>query len=232
MELPALEQKAFGRIQQGMDVCDVDGHKIGTVAHIHEGRTSAGGTIDGGYVEIKTGFFGLGTRYYVPFDVVREITEGGVIVSQTKDTIKETGWDKKPADLIPSASSVQDEVVRPTGMEQVVAARDDVATPNLDATSWDGVRDHYRTRWQQHYGMPAVNWERYEPRYRFAWEMSRHPDYQGKSWLTVQPDLRQKWEVLHPTDEWDQVSDTVRDAWEHAADGAARIDAGMGGRAA
>ena len=31
------------------------------------------------------------------------------------------------------------------------------------------------------------------------------------------PDLRARWEVLHPEVEWDTVADTVRDAWEHVA---------------
>ena len=32
---PILEQRFLGRIVPGMDVCDVGGDKIGSVAHIH-----------------------------------------------------------------------------------------------------------------------------------------------------------------------------------------------------
>jgi hypothetical protein len=37
----------------------------------------------------------------------------------------------------------------------------------------------------------------------------------------VRPELRARWEVLHPEVDWDTVADAVRDAWEHVAGGPA-----------
>ncbi len=40
-------------------------------------------------------------------------------------------------------------------------------------STWETIADHYRQKWEEHYGATAAGapWERYEPRYRFAWEM-------------------------------------------------------------
>ena len=116
------------------------------------------------------------------------------------------------------------------------------ASPTSGAATHDDVRDsgdewqtissRYKEQWQEHYGASAdaAHWERYEPRYRYAWEMRNHPDVAGKSWVMAQPGLRRTWEERYPDDSWDQAADTVRHAWEHAADGIARLDAGQANR--
>ncbi len=97
-----------------------------------------------------------------------------------------------------------------------IDTRDDVAASGDD---WQAVSNQYRERWQEHYGASAdaASWERYEPRYRFAWEMARLPGYAGQPWPAVRAELGARWEVLHPEVEWDTVADTVHDAWEHVA---------------
>ena len=45
--------------------------------------------------------------------------------------------------------------------------------------------------------------------------MSQQPEFQDRSWVAVQPELRPRWETLHPDLEWDTIADTIRDAWEH-----------------
>ena len=87
-------------------------------------------------------------------------------------------------------------------------------------SNWETISDHYRKKWEEHYGAAAAaaHWEHYEPRYRFAWEMGDDPEVQGKSWIMAQPELRRRWEERFPDQGWDQASDTVRHGWEHAAD--------------
>src|SRR5947207_11110248 len=60
------------QIAPGMDVCDVSGEKVGTVARV------------GDVVEAKTGPFGLGKRLYVPPDDIDGVTEAGVILKRAK----------------------------------------------------------------------------------------------------------------------------------------------------
>jgi hypothetical protein len=193
-------------IQPGMDVFDMDAHKIGTVVHLHErpGNGSPGATPgDQDVVEVKTGFLGLGKHYFVPKSAVRDVTEGGVFLSASRDTVKTSGWEKRPDDL--EVRPANQETVQPTGASLESAA---------SVTSWEEAMPHYRTRCFERYGTDA-SWERYEPRYRFAWELSRAADLTGKPWSSAAPELRQRWEVLHPDVPWEGAADTIRDVWPH-----------------
>jgi uncharacterized protein YkvS len=72
------------QITPGMDVCDVSGEKVGTVARV------------GDIVEVKTGLFGLGTHLYVNPGDVDGVTEAGVILKHAKQEFHEAGLDARP----------------------------------------------------------------------------------------------------------------------------------------
>ena len=99
------EQKYLGHLEPGMDVCDVDGEKLGSVARIFRnemasavtGDTATVGTMPREeLVEVKTGLFGLGKHLYVPFSAIQDVTSGCVFVNQPKDRIQEQNWDTRP----------------------------------------------------------------------------------------------------------------------------------------
>ena len=77
------EQEAR-QITPGMDVCDVSGEKVGTVASV------------GDVVEVKTGLFGLGTHLYVHPTDVDGVTDAGVILKHAKQQFHEAGLDTRP----------------------------------------------------------------------------------------------------------------------------------------
>jgi len=226
-----------------LEVFDADGHKVGTVAHVYElqpgaaesaaaalvtpttavaAATGGSGLAGDGVFELKTGLFGLGKHYYIPFSAVKDVTTGGVFLKTAKADFDAQGWQQKP-----------DFVEHPQQMGQAVspASTSPTAPPEgtADATvmTWEAVQSHYRQRWSDRYGAQGAQWETYEPRYRFAWETSQRPEYQGRSWISAQPELRDQWEALHPEVEWDTAADTIRDAWEHPAT-ASGAAAGMG----
>ena len=72
------------QITTGMDVCDVSGEKVGTVARVGE------------VVEVKTGLFGLGTHLFVPPSEVDGVTEAGVILRHSKNEFHSVGLDRRP----------------------------------------------------------------------------------------------------------------------------------------
>jgi hypothetical protein len=81
-------------VAPGMDVCDVSGEKVGTVARVHRPA------VDAEVFEVKTGPFGLGKHLYVPADEVEAVTEAGLILKHAKQEFHEYGLDAKPEDLI------------------------------------------------------------------------------------------------------------------------------------
>ena len=100
-----MQERYVGRLEPGMDVCDIDGEKIGTVNHVYryayapaaQGETSNVTTAPGEDVlEVKTGVFGLGKHYYVPFGAIHDVTSGCVFLSKRRDDIDGLAWDTKP----------------------------------------------------------------------------------------------------------------------------------------
>jgi hypothetical protein len=96
------EQKYLGRLEPGMDVCDINGDKIGTINRVYR---RALGTMDASAVatlpredilEVKTGLLGLGKHYFVPFDAIQDVTQAAVFVKDPKARIETLGWDIRP----------------------------------------------------------------------------------------------------------------------------------------
>ena len=99
------EQRYLGRLEPGMDVCDMDGTKFGTVNHVFRTQLAEVGASTAGIaesmpredvLEVKTGLFGLGKHLYVPFSAIQDVTSGCVFINQPKDRIEGQGWDVRP----------------------------------------------------------------------------------------------------------------------------------------
>jgi hypothetical protein len=100
------EQRYLGRLEPGMDVCDLDGNKFGAIerAYRHDmasdpASTSVGTMTREDILQVKTGLLGLGKHYYVPFSAIQDVTSGCVFLNQPKERIDEMGWDVRPDDL-------------------------------------------------------------------------------------------------------------------------------------
>jgi hypothetical protein len=107
-----MQERDPGRIQADMDVCDVDGDKVGTVARVYRhdvADVASVGTETAPtreelapgeeVLEVKTGLLGLGTHYYVPLGAVRDVTAGAVFLSKRKAEFEGLGWHRRPSRL-------------------------------------------------------------------------------------------------------------------------------------
>ena len=203
-------------IAPGMEVYDTFDHKLGTVAHLHEGPLGPGGAPGANdVVEVKTGFLGLGKHLFIPRSGIRDVTEGGVFVAASREEIQQHGWDQRPASLAAAGS----EPAQAAAGAEAGAAGTAGTAPGAAGTwaTWEEAAPHYRARSEQRYGSggAGARWETYEPRYRFAWEAGREPELAGAPWAQAEPELRRRWEVLHPDTEWGTAAETLRDAWEY-----------------
>jgi hypothetical protein len=102
------EARYLGRLEPGMDVCDVDGNKFGSIGRVYRlemaaaavgGSTGQVGTMPmprEEILEVKTGLFGLGKHMYIPFSAIQDVTSGCVFINQPKDHLEQQGWDVKP----------------------------------------------------------------------------------------------------------------------------------------
>jgi hypothetical protein len=99
------EQRYLGHLEPGMDVCDTDGNKVGSISRVYRFEPASVGT--GGsttvsalpreeILEVKTGLLGLGKHLYIPFGAIQDVTSGCVFVNQPKDRIEAQAWDTRP----------------------------------------------------------------------------------------------------------------------------------------
>ena len=102
------EARYLGRLEPGMDVCDVDGNRFGSISRVYRHELAAvtgevPAEVSGvstlqreEILEVKTGLFGLGKHLYVPFGAIQDVTSACVFINQPKDALDQQGWDVKP----------------------------------------------------------------------------------------------------------------------------------------
>jgi hypothetical protein len=89
-------------IVSGMDVCDVGGEKVGSIAYLHRVGSlpdPATASAPEEILEVKTGLFGLGKHLYVPTSAVQEVLTESVFLSNPKEEFESLGYYQKPAHL-------------------------------------------------------------------------------------------------------------------------------------
>ena len=92
----------LGRIVPGMDVCDVTGEKVGSIAHIYHHDEATDGTTpvrSDDLIEVKSGFLGLGKHYYIPMEAVQEVLTDSIFLDKSREAFEELGFTEKPADF-------------------------------------------------------------------------------------------------------------------------------------
>ena len=106
-----MQKLDFSRLRPGMEVCDLSGDKVGTVAHIYRSPEAAdtsgegspaGATAPPSYEEvldIKTGLLGLGSHLYVPLSAIQDLLSDCVFLSKSKAEFEGQGWHSKPPHL-------------------------------------------------------------------------------------------------------------------------------------
>jgi uncharacterized protein (TIGR02271 family) len=92
---------------------------------------------------------------------------------------------------------------------------------DVNVRGWNDVMPEYRQQWQTRYGQQGGRWEDYEPAYRYGYEMSSDPRWEGRDWSQAEPDLRRDWANWSQRNgyqgnenAWDRFRDTVRETWD------------------
>ncbi|HLZ28664.1 MAG TPA: hypothetical protein VKV73_15225 [Chloroflexota bacterium] len=102
-----MKDQYIGRLTSQMEVCDVLGYRIGTIARVHRdeyalveahvGPSEERPQTDG-VMEVKTGPLGLGPRLYVPVTEIREVIDESVFLDKNKNEVARD-WRTKPGFL-------------------------------------------------------------------------------------------------------------------------------------
>jgi hypothetical protein len=87
-----------GPLKPDMEVCDVNGEKVGTVAHVYEPPFPADEPDEAreAVVEVKTGLLGLGAHYWIPRSLFQEALRDSAFLTKAKAELKGLGLDARP----------------------------------------------------------------------------------------------------------------------------------------
>ena len=107
-----MSERYLGRLKPGLEVCDVSGEKVGTIARVYRyadalvGAGDSGATVPAAeppshdeIIEVKTGLFGLGSHLYIPIGAIQDMLQESVFLSEPKSAFDRLGWHDKPAHL-------------------------------------------------------------------------------------------------------------------------------------
>ena len=96
------EEVKLGRLVPGLPVCDVQGTKIGTLAHVHQQQAedaTATPAVEDKVIEVKTGPLGLGKHMYIPTQAIETVTDDHVILNRPREEVDASDWTTRPANL-------------------------------------------------------------------------------------------------------------------------------------
>lgn len=94
----------------------------------------------------------------------------------------------------------------------------DVHVSDAGGASWEQAMPGYRERWQQRYGSGGSRWEDAEPGYHYGYDMRNQPQYRGRAWSDVEPEIQRDWTQRNPATPWERAKEFVRATWENTAD--------------
>lgn len=107
------------------------------------------------------------------------------------------------------------------GAATVASATGGMSSPAPD--DWNEWAPRYRQEWESREGASGRRWQDVEAAYRYGYDMSRDPRYQGREWADAERDLSTSYpgwsrSFGYQSDEgsWDRMRGDVRAAWERA----------------
>ena len=93
---------AIAAINEGIDVCDISGDKVGKAGGIYQpAAVSATATTTAEptgelYLKVDTGFLGMGKDLFIPGSAISDVTAERVTLNVGKDRVDAMGWDRQP----------------------------------------------------------------------------------------------------------------------------------------
>jgi hypothetical protein len=86
-----------------------------------------------------------------------------------------------------------------------------------DNPNWDKHENEWRTHYTSNYASTNTPYDNnYQHAYRFGHDLGTHPDYQGRSWDSVQTDAQRDWERSNPGT-WSTYQQPIQYSWERSS---------------
>ena len=97
-----MDEVKLARLVPGLQVCDVQGTKIGTLSHVHQFATDDATPTPAfadKVIEVKTGLLGLGKHLYIPTQAIEMVTDDNIVLNRPRAEVEAADWTTKPEQL-------------------------------------------------------------------------------------------------------------------------------------
>ncbi|MHB1413640.1 MAG: YsnF/AvaK domain-containing protein [Chloroflexota bacterium] len=109
-----MEDKEL-KIRRNLDVYDSKDQKVGTVADLYDSKR---------YFSVHTGFMGMGTTYYIPYDAVSTVDDV-IHLNLSFETIRDRGWSSPPKERTEAYEEHPRRTMEYEGTEERVPLREE-----------------------------------------------------------------------------------------------------------
>jgi len=163
----------------------------------------------------------------------------GEVVAFKDQTIEVAERSEQPV-VSKQARVVEEVVVGKQATERTETVQDTVRRTDVDVQpiagsehtsrtrNYDTFESDFRNDYQTRYANLGGSFDQYQPAYRYGYDMYNLPNYRGRDWATIEPEVRRDWESRQPNT-WDRFKNSIRYAWERAS-GAGQGGIQTGGR--
>jgi uncharacterized protein (TIGR02271 family) len=86
-------------------------------------------------------------------------------------------------------------------------------TGTVTDTDFNTYDTRFRSHYQTTYGTSGLAYDRYQPAYRYGFDLARNPQYSGRDWNEIEPEIRRSWESRNQG-AWENMKDAARHAWD------------------
>lgn len=103
--------------------------------------------------------------------------------------------------------------------ERTETVRDAVRQTDVNVERTGGTHDaaaddaDFRSDFQSRYAASGASYDTYLPAYRYGYEMASNPQYRGRPFDEVEPDLRKDYGQRYPNSAWERMKDAIRYGW-------------------
>jgi uncharacterized protein (TIGR02271 family) len=146
-------------------------------------------------------------------------------------TIEVTETAEEPV-VAKHARVIEEVVVGKKATERTETIRDTVRRTQVDVQplsavhtsrmrSFDTFEPDFRNNFQSTYANQGLTYEQFTPVYQYGYDLANDPQYRGRDWTTIEPDIRRNWEA-HQPGTWNKFKGAIRYSWDQAT-GAQRV---------
>jgi uncharacterized protein (TIGR02271 family) len=142
---------------------------------------------------------------------VKETAEEAIIAKQAR-VVEEVVINKEATQR---TETIRDTVRRTDVEVEQIPGREHVGRTS---NTFDTYANDFRTDWQRNYANAGGRYEDYEPSYRYGYDLYTNPQYQGRNWSDIEPNIQNDWNQRYPNT-WDRMKNSIRYGYDRAASG-------------